>query len=337
MHIITYCLVSFVSIFLACGVIQSPLALSASEVSIHVTVPSSPQGSDLKSSVLDGIVNAQKSILIMTFNLSDGDVITALNAKAQQGVPVTICIDRMHIGSLPTLLHPSIQIVTRSLGEGHYHHKILVIDDDEVQIGTANFTAFCYVEYWNLALRFKSAALAAKIWEEARCAAKISSRRDPQRVSDVINQQNVELILLPHTHPLYNDPVEKTMNREGLQRIMSLIEGAKKTVSIAVSVFSHKDLARKLVEAKARGVTLSIVAGSFSSEVGTIFNSGGVTVRERPYIHHKLMVVDDETLLNGSGNLSMNTFGYSDESFTLLSPLNQAQVQKISELLQKLE
>ena len=54
----------------------------------------------LKAAILESITQAQKSILIFAFTLSDKDIIEALTKKAEAGLEVTVIIDKNHIDSV---------------------------------------------------------------------------------------------------------------------------------------------------------------------------------------------------------------------------------------------
>ncbi|EFB42289.1 MULTISPECIES: phospholipase D-like domain-containing protein [Parachlamydia] len=64
-----------------------------------------------------------------------------LNEKAAQGLKIKIVLDRAHIGNLKTSLHSSSEIITREFGEGHVHHKMLIVDEAFVWNGSPNFSA----------------------------------------------------------------------------------------------------------------------------------------------------------------------------------------------------
>lgn len=107
-------------------------------------------------SIKESIRHAVKSILIFTFSLSDAEIIAALNQKANEGLKVTVVIDRDHLGEIMNHKVPGLEVVTRRTGEGHLHHKIMLIDETEIWIGSANFTKSAYETQENLMVRFIS-------------------------------------------------------------------------------------------------------------------------------------------------------------------------------------
>ena len=82
----------------------------------------------MAASIKECLSEAQESILILTFSLSDPDIIQLINQKAVEGVAVTVVIDKAHLGEILKDKAPSLEIVSRHSGEGHLHHKILIVD-----------------------------------------------------------------------------------------------------------------------------------------------------------------------------------------------------------------
>ena len=104
----------------------------------------------MRQEILHPITEAEHSILILTFTLSDPKIMSLLKQKAQEGVDVTVIIDKDHLQPILGLKGDNFHIYTRLYGEGRVHHKILVIDEEYVWIGSANFTESAYSKQENL-------------------------------------------------------------------------------------------------------------------------------------------------------------------------------------------
>ncbi len=91
--------------------------------------------------------------------------------------------------------------------------------------------------------------------------------------------------------------------------IRTHIDQAKDEILIALYYFTDPFLAEALIEAKERGVTVSVLLDKSQrkgkhSQAGRLI-AGGVTVAfdaKRRIMHHKFMVVDCRTLITGSQN-----------------------------------
>lgn len=103
-------------------------------------------------------------------------------------------------------------------------------------------------------------------------------------------------------------------------------------------IWTFKDSARALVNAKKRGVKVEIVGENMDLEVRKILSLGGIQPRivsQAPY-HHKWMLIDDEVLWTGSANWSMNAFSRTDDSVTVLYNLRPEQQILMEEAWQEL-
>src|SRR5262245_23426573 len=94
----------------------------------------------LRHELVDSVQKAKKSLLFFTFTFSDPGLLSLINEKAKEGLDVTVVIDKEHTLPIKQAAHPSITILTRAQGEGRVHHKILCIDNEEVWLGSLNFT-----------------------------------------------------------------------------------------------------------------------------------------------------------------------------------------------------
>ncbi len=287
----------------------------------------------LQGSVYELLNNAQDSILIISFTFSDSEVIRIVNQKASEGINVQLIIDRDHL-SFNGQLHPSIQIGTRAQGEGHLHHKILVVDHEYIWLGSANFTQSAFTNSKNLAIAFFSPEIGAQLYQEALDIASSSPRVNTTPLSCLFGNQLLELYVLPHNAPEAPRRTETTMNEIGKQKLISLIDNAKHHIKISVDVWTYKDASRSVINAMKRGVKVDVVVGSTADEAVKMLIQSGINVKQGKNLHYKFMLVDHEILLNGSPNWSMNAFSRSDESFIVLYDLTEKQLQSLEGTLE---
>lgn len=286
------------------------------------------EDNSLQDSLLDLLNHAQESILIISFSLTDPEVIRILNQKASSGVEVLLVIDRDHLHFKETL-HPSIKIETRNRGEGHLHHKILVVDRQYIWLGSANFTQSCLTNIKNLAIAFYNAEIGAHLHDEAVNITSSHPRAIYNDLSCLFGNQTLELYLLPHNAPEAPHLIETAMNEIGKQKLISLIENAKHSLKISVAVWTYKDASRAVINAMKKGVTVDIEVGSTMDEAVRMLIENGVNVKQGKNLHYKFLLIDHEILLNGSPNWSMNAFSRSDESFIVLYNLSEKQLQSL--------
>jgi phosphatidylserine/phosphatidylglycerophosphate/cardiolipin synthase-like enzyme len=301
----------------------SPLILSNGELSDN----------SLQESVYELLNKAQVSILIFSFTFSDPHVIRIINQKASEGVKIQLIIDRDHLDESKKQLHPSIQIGTRLRGEGHMHHKILVVDTKYIWLSSANFTANSFTHLKNIAIGFVSSKIGTQLYQEAVDIASSNARTRLADVSCLYEDQVLELYLLPHNDPDASLSIETEMNQRGKQKLLSLIDNAEHHIKISVDAWTYKDASRAVIRALQRGVKINIVVGNSTDEAVKMMIQNGVDVKQGKHLHHKFMVVDHKILLSGSANWSMNAFSRSDESFIVLYNLTEKQLKMLESSL----
>lgn len=201
--------------------------------------------STLKNAIKEAIYGAKKSILIITFSFSDPEIISALNKKVLEGIPVTVVIDKDHRGDILSKGSPSIEVVTRFTGEGHLHHKILVVDSKEVWMGSANFTKSAYEGQENLMSRIDSEELADLIEHEANVFRGHLQRDElnPRKLYAI--EQDLYFCLLPHDGDGFKQQ-EKKINQNSKNFLIEKIQDAKQSIKIAMAVFTNNDLLNAL-------------------------------------------------------------------------------------------
>lgn len=283
----------------------------------------------LQGSVYELLNKAESSILIFSFTFSDPEVIRIINQKASVGIDVQLVIDRDHFGEFYSQLHPLIKLGTRKQGEGHVHHKIMVIDHEFIWLGSANFTPSSYMSSKNLAIGFFSPEIGGHLYQEALDIVTSNPRKCQSPLSCLYGNQLLELYVLPHNAPESPRAGETKMNEMGKQKLISLIDNAKHSIKISMNVWTYKDASRAIIKAMQRGVKVDIVVGNATEEAVRLMIQNGIQIKQGHNLHYKFMLVDHKILLNGSPNWSMNTFSRSDESFIVLYDLTEEQLKML--------
>lgn len=303
-------------------------AIVAADAQLYHTQDRKHLGVSIKESILQ----AEESILIFTFSLSDSEIIAALNQKANEGLKVTVVIDKDHLGEMMSHRVPSIEMITRTTGEGHLHHKILVIDETEIWIGSANFTKSAYEMQENLMVRFISTELAHYLNHEADVFRQISCRTEHGPLPISLFSQDIYFCLLPHDG-FPTKKIEKSINDQSKQFLIEKVNQANTSIHIAMMVWTNNDLTNAVIQAHKRGVKVQVVAPDLGGNLPKL-RSAGIEVKVNPklsFMHNKLMCIDHNILVNGSANWSQSSFTRSDESFIIVDPLTSEQVEVFTE------
>lgn len=294
----------------------------------HVELYHSQDRKLLGDSIKESIREARESILIFSFSLSDPEVIVALNERAAAGLKVTVVVDTEHLGDIKSKRNPNIEIVTRTTGEGHLHHKILVVDQKEIWVGSANFTTSAYQTQENLMMRFVSAELGHYLHNEADVFRGKAKRSEHSPLVISLRDQEVHFCLLPHDG-FPPKKIEKAINDLSKTFLLKTIQQAKTNLKIAMMVWTNNDLAAAVIQAYQRGIKVQVVAPDLGGNLPMLI-SAGIEVKVNPklqFMHNKMMCVDDNILVNGSANWSQSSFTRSDESFVVVKPMAPEQVE----------
>lgn len=281
---------------------------------------------DLLLTFSQAISEAKKSVLLLVYSLSDETIINALKEKAEQGIDVRVIHHGASTPYADRKLGPKVNVLRR-FGEGLMHMKILVIDDVQVWIGSANMTTESLRMYGNLVVGLQSPEMAqliktkaASMPEEGRC-----QKCAPHDF--LFNDQKLELWFLPSTD-------------DAVQRVKKVIESAKKTIRVAMFTWSRMDFAQAVVDASKRGVQAEVVIDHYSgkgasAQVVKYLQKNGIFVRLSgggTLMHHKFLYVDGKALVNGSTNWTKAAFTKNDDCFVVLNDLNESQRKQMDRL-----
>ncbi|MCH9632150.1 MAG: Cardiolipin synthase [Chlamydiae bacterium] len=292
----------------------------------------------LKESLIKSIGQANKSIEIYTYTFLSKKIAKELNKKAKLGVKVTLHIDVAQTAKLSSLLSSKVKVITHDCKSGLFHHKTMIVDQEKVWMGSGNFTSASYDHQFNLFEKIYSKNLAKKITEifsQKKASAYI--------IKEKIGMQKVEYWHLPASETQVNTGKAR-QNVKALKRLISLIDGANKTIKVANACFSNKKLANALIRASNRGVDVQFFynpknANQSSMEILEKLKSAGVKLIPNAHLreHHlKFMICDDQTMINGSPNWSSSSFSRNDESFLVVESQTKEQKKAMRSLWKSL-
>jgi len=241
-------------------------------------------------------------------------VIHALNQKAQKGVEITVVHDTStNQKGYEKLVKIHRQPLKMS---GLMHQKILIVDHEKVWIGSANFTTESLRLHDNLVTGLISPELSQTILHEK-----------PQRTFKIGGQ----------LFEFWNLPRDR---KEGLTRLIKLIDAAQKTVRVAMYTWTHPLLTEAIIRAHERGVSVELILdrgqanGVGRKALKSLINSG-VSVwlsSGHKLLHHKCLWVDGTILVNGSANWTRAAFSRNRDCFFILHNLTEDQQKKMESM-----
>ncbi len=280
---------------------------------------------DLTDLYITAIQNAKQSLVFAIYALTDPQIIQALKEKNEAGIPVYIVCDAKASRGIIKKL-PQAQIIRR-FGEGLMHQKILLIDQKQILIGSANMTRESLRLHANLIMGLNHPALAQAL------AAKIKSMDEEgastllRHLEMMVGSQYVELWILP------DDPA-------AVERIIQLLRSAKKSIKVAMFTWTRTDFTQELIQAAKRGVRVEAVIDRYSgkgasAKIVSMLSQEGIPIKlstGQGLLHHKFVYIDDKILINGSANWTHQAFKTNDDCFLIMNPLTPEQQAKMNAL-----
>lgn len=275
---------------------------------------------DIKGLFLSAITNAKNSVHLLSFGLSDPNILHALIEKARE-VKVKAYYDQKASKPLPYIEG----IEWRPVKEiGLMHQKIVVIDEKIVFLGTANLTQYSLQMHDNLLIGLYSPKIAKFLVEKTPFS--------PSHMSTFIGGQKIDLWILPDA------------KNYALESLVQTIRSAKKKLFVAMFTLTHPTLIDEVIAARKRGVNVKVVVDKTASkgaskEAVKSLKENFVPVRistGMQFLHHKFLLVDEKHLVLGSANWTKSAFYKNRDCFLILHNLKKKQKEFMKTLVENI-
>jgi phosphatidylserine/phosphatidylglycerophosphate/cardiolipin synthase-like enzyme len=317
----------------------TPAAVSGGDsIQVHFTTPKYPDTEADHHGGIDEILaadiaQARSSVDVAAYEFDLETVAQALIDAHKRGVQVRMVTDSDNVAepAVRKLDGAGIPIVEDHRG-AIMHDKFVIIDREIVWTGSWNLSVNCTYRNNNNAARIVSARLAENyraefeemFTDKAFGPGSPSNTPHPQLTVDNIPMENY---FAPEDHVA--------------DKIVTLLKGAKRSIRFMAFSFTD-DRIGKVVRDKAKAGL--IVQGVFEargsdteySEYGQMRRAGlDVLTDGNPYtMHHKVFILDDETVLMGSFNFTQSADESNDENLLVIhdpaiAALYQAEFERV--------
>ena len=264
---------------------------------------------------------AADTLDVAVFELNSDLIHSAIKSAADRGVTVRIVADDdhglhdEHKPHLSDLAQRGVDVRDDSRA-GLMHNKFTIIDRKAVWTGSMNYTVNGTYRNNNNILVLESAdavyAYQAEFDEMFERAEFGITSTDDGIVQFDHAGGDVSIIFAPET--------------DEISALIAEIEGANRSIRFMTFVFSLDDLAEAMLSrAASRDVT---VEGIFENRNSTAswsqlpaLHCAGAAVRQdgnRYVLHHKVIIIDDHTVITGSFNFSRSAEKNNDENIIIL-------------------
>ena len=291
-------------------------------IQIYFTDPTSPAAASYRGGIDEQLVasinQAQAAVDLAIYDLNLWSIRNALIAAHQRGVTVRMVTesDNLDEPEIQQLRDAGIEVLG-DRREGLMHNKFVIIDRWEVWSGSTNLTTGGVYRNDNTLVRIRSSRLAQDFTTEFEEMFLDDDFGSGSPANTPYPQLSVDGIPLE----VYFSPDDHVLNH-----MLALVDGARQSVYFMAYSFTSDELAQALLARAAAGIEVRGVfeADQYSANIGTEFDhllEGGLPVRldgNPNHMHHKVIIIDGQTVITGSYNFSANAEETNDENLLVI-------------------
>jgi phosphatidylserine/phosphatidylglycerophosphate/cardiolipin synthase-like enzyme len=291
-------------------------------ISVYFTDPTDPAADTYRGGIdamlADAIDQAQAAVDMAMYDLNLWSLRDVLIAAHQRGVSVRMVTesDNLDEPDIQALREAGIEVLG-DRREGLMHNKFVIIDRWEVWSGSTNLTTGGVYRNDNNLVRIRSSRLAQDFTTEFEEMFLDDDFGSGSPANTPYPQLSVDGIPLE----VYFSPDDHV-----LKHMLALVDGARQSVYFMAYSFTSDQLAQALLARAAAGIEVRGVfeADQYSANIGTEFDhllEGGLPVRldgNPNHMHHKVIIIDGQTVITGSYNFSANAEETNDENLLVI-------------------
>jgi len=310
------------------------LTLYAKE-SLYLHVPNYLPSTNINTSfgkeLVKLIENAENEISFAIYGLrSQNNILQALIEAQKRGVKVKGIVDsdshNKNYYSDTKCLYKYFEIVSDHKSS-IMHNKFFVIDKSIVWTGSSNISDTGTGGYnANNTFIITDVNIASIYLEEFN---QMFYDKKFNTNKDVITYENIQTE--DSVVSIYFSPKSNTYENG----IKELIENSEQYIYIPIFYLTHKGLAKKLIEAKKRGVEIKIILDATAAgnrySMHKLLREKGIDIKVENFggkMHIKSIIVDDKYIVSGSMNLTKAGNSKNDENTLIIKNSNLAQQYK---------
>lgn len=283
-----------------------------------------PRNTD--KALLKLIRTAKQSIDGAFYDIGDPGVTKELVKAKVRGVKVRLVTDTDNVVDKEDPTKPRQTIadlraadveVVEDKRSGIMHHKFMIVDDQIVWTGSTNLTTTSLYAHNNNAMTIKSKPLADAYGEEftrmfVRKQFGVSQRPAIEQVKPImVGNASFRVFFSPRGG--------------GREAVVSQIQQAKKRIRFMTFSLTDIETGDTIVQKAKEGVLIDgifdrwLAAGQYS--LFSKFKAAKLDVRKdgnEALMHHKVIVLDNDTVITGSYNYSQNAEANNNEAFLIV-------------------
>lgn len=261
---------------------------------------------------------AKKRVDAALYDLDSVPVADALIDAHARGVSVRVFTENDNVdqGEIERLQDEGVSVRDDGDNEGYMHHKFIVIDEQYVWTGSYNPTHNGTYKNNNNVIWIDSVPLAYNFTQEFQemfITAKLDRSSDPH---------------IPFPHITLNDGTQISTyfapENDTISPLLKEITSAKKSIYFMAYFFTHDKLGEAMRDRFQLGITMS---GLFDESGLNAYSEyepmqkAGIPVRvdrSSGAMHHKVIIIDEETVITGSYNFSKRAEEQNSENLLII-------------------
>ena len=285
----------------------------------------------LNAELIAFIDGAARSVDVAIYKFDLAEIADALARAKGRGLRVRLVTDKDAVEDRRDVEAMRAFDVLRSAGipvvadnrSGIMHHKFVIRDGDAVWTGSWNMTEFGTYRNDNNAVIVQSRELAAAFeseFEQMFAGRKFGPEKEPIAVKNPIRVGDASV-------EVYFAPADRTI----IGRLAELIDSSKQGINFMAFALTHDRIGAALRRAAGRGPEVTGVfersgSGTSAAEY-RLLRQAGLSVyldANSHSMHHKVIIIDGETVVTGSFNLSASAESTNDENVLVIHDANVA-------------
>lgn len=245
--------------------------------------------------ILNAINQAQQSVYVELYLLTDTSVINALEQAASRGLDVRVMLEQHPYGGGSP--DQTLQALSAAGAKTEYTNPVFALTHEKAMIIDGKTT---YIMTCNLS---KSALGGSSSTTNREYGIIDANAADVQTVTAIFNADWNRT-----TYTLDNNNIVLSPDNSRSD-FVDFINGAQSSLVVEAEEMQDSGVEQALVSAEQRGVSVEVIlpTGSSSNNNGiSTLDQGGVQVREDStlYMHAKMMIADGKEAFVGSENIS---------------------------------
>lgn len=274
----------------------------------------------VEKAIIADIDTAKQSVDLVTFEYNLNSVADALIRAKERGVTVRLALDRESLANAPmakwTGLVEAAQIpIAWEDSDAFLHSKFIIVDGSLLWTGSWNVTINDTYRNNNNLLRITAPAIIANYRAEFEQMAQKRFGNAKQSVAP-----NPQVRLGNTLVENYFSPQDRAQSR-----IVARIEEARQSIRFLAFSFTSGEIADAMIARSQAGVGVQgVMENRNVTGTGAKFKAlqqGGVAIFADGNcytMHHKLIIIDERTVITGSYNFTNRAEETNDENFLII-------------------